>query len=92
MPFDARKVAGSLQRKGFAARQNDHSFFQLLVDGKDVGIFTKISHGEREIGTPLAKKMQHQMKLPTSCNFRDFVECPMSAEDYLALLKDAGYL
>lgn len=92
MPYDARKVAASLQRKGFSPRQNNHTFFDLVVNGKNAGIYTKISHGEREIGTPLAKKMQHQMKLPTSGDFRDFVECPMSADDYVALLRRTGYL
>jgi hypothetical protein len=92
LPYDARKVSSSLQRKGFSLRQNDHTFFQLIVDGKDAGVFTKISHGEREIGMPLAKRMQHQMKLPTSSDFRDFVECPMSADEYLALLREGGHL
>ena len=92
MPYDARKVAASLQRKGFSPRQNDHTFFQLIIDGKDAGIFTKISHGEREIRTPLAKKMQHQMKLPSSSDFRDFVDCPMSADDYLQILRRAGHV
>lgn len=88
MPYDARKVAASLQRKGFSPRQNDHTFFQLIVDGRDAGIFTKISHGAREIPTPLAKRMQRQMKLATSSQFRDFVECPMSHDDYLTLLRN----
>ena len=92
MPYDARKVTASLQRKGFLRRQNDHTFFHLIVDGKDAGIFTKISQGEREIGTPLAKKMQHQMQLPSSSDFRDFVDCPMSADEYLDLLRRNGHL
>ena len=92
MPYDARKVAASLRRKGFFLRQKDHTFFELIVDGKYAGIFTKISQGEREIGTPLGKKMQHQMKLPSSADFRDFVDCPMSADDYLDLLRRQGNL
>lgn len=92
MQYDARTVAASLKRKGFSTRQNDHTFYHLIVDGKDAGIFTKISHGEREIGTALAKRMQLQMKLQTTSQFRDFVDCPMSHEDYLELLRAAGHL
>lgn len=92
MPYDTRKVAASLQRKGFSPRQNDHTFFHLVIDGRDAGIFTKISHGKREIGTPLAKKMQRQIKLASSSDFRDFVDCPMSQDDYIGLLRRGGHL
>lgn len=92
MPFDARKVARSLSGKGFLTVENDHTFFHLYVDGKDCGIFTKISHGEKEIGTPLAKRMQHQLRLQSTANFRDLVECPLSYEEYVKLLRDTGVI
>lgn len=92
MPFDARRVTAALLKKGFRARQNDHTFYHLTIDGKDAGVFTKISHGERQIGDPLAKHMQKQMKLSTMNEFRNFVDCPMSYEEYLANLKKAGFL
>jgi hypothetical protein len=90
LPFDARKVARSLTGKGFRKVENDHTFFHLYVDGKDAGVFTKISHGEKEIGTPLAKRMQHQLKLQSLANFRDLVDCPLSFEDYVRLLRNSG--
>lgn len=92
MPFDARKVGRSLESKGFRKVENDHSFFHLYVGGKDTGVFTKISHGEKEIHTPLAKRMQHQLKLQSMANFRDLVECPLSADDYVRLLRKAGVI
>lgn len=79
-------------RKGFKKDENDHTFFHLYVNEKDVGIFTKISHGEKEIGTPLAKRMQQQLKLQSSGNFRDLVQCPLSFDEYLALLRRSGDL
>ena len=42
MPYDARKVSSALHRKGFSPRQNDHTFFQLIVDGKDETVANQI--------------------------------------------------
>jgi hypothetical protein len=92
VPFDARKVARSLSNKGFRRVENDHTFFHLYVDGKDSGVFTKISHGEKEIGTPLAKRMQQQLRLQSTASFRDLVECPLTYEEYVKLLRDAGVI
>jgi hypothetical protein len=92
LPFDARKVARSLSSKGFLKVENDHTFFHLYVDGRDAGVFTKRSHGEREIGTPLAKRMQHQLKLESLASFRDLVECPLTYEEYVKQLRKAGVI
>ncbi len=92
MPFDARKVAAALLSKGFRKDQSHHTYYHLYVDGKDVGVFTKISQGEKEIGTPLAKRMQRQMKLSSSTNFQDFVQCPLTYEVYIDMLRKAGVI
>jgi len=92
LPFDARKVGHALTSKGFRKVENDHTFFHLYVDGKDAGVFTKISHGEKEIGTPLAKRMQHQLKMQSQANFRDLVDCPLTYDKYVKLLRDAGVI
>jgi hypothetical protein len=92
MPFDARRIASALTRKGFVERESHHTFYHLHVNGKDAGVFTKISHGEREVGDALAKKMQKQMHLPNLAAFRDFVDCPMSAQEYLTTLRRAGII
>lgn len=83
--FATRHVAAALQRKGFVLRESHHSFFHFLIDGKDVGISTKISRGEREIDDSLASRMRKQMKLGSSQDFRRFVDCPISLDEYVAL-------
>ncbi len=91
-PFAARDVAGALIRKGFEARESHHTFFHLKHNGKDVGVSTKISHGEREIGVGLVKRMRAQMRLATNADFGRFVECNLTHEDYVALLKAQGII
>jgi len=63
MPRSAREVAANLERKGFRADDGDHTFVRLFVDGKNTGIRTKISHGEKEIHDGLLAQMARQTRL-----------------------------
>jgi predicted RNA binding protein YcfA (HicA-like mRNA interferase family) len=86
-PFSAREVDAALLRKGFVKRQGDHSYYHFKYRGRDIGVSTKISHGEKEIGLGLIKRMRAQMRLETNADFALFVECPLTLEQYVALLK-----
>lgn len=89
MPRDARDVLAGLESKGFVRRHNDHKFLHLWVDGKKTAIFTKVSHGEKEIGDRLLGIMARQVSL-TKKYFLDLVDCPLTADRYLALLREQG--
>ncbi len=91
-PFPAGNVAAALLKKGFARRENDHSFFHFFYDGKDWGVMTKISHGEKEIGIGLVKRMRRQMRLETNSDFGRFVDCALTHEKYIDLLKKQGVI
>jgi predicted RNA binding protein YcfA (HicA-like mRNA interferase family) len=91
-PFPAREVAAALARKGFSERENDHTFYHYRYHGRDVGVSTKISHGEREIGIGLVKRMRAQMVLRSNAEFQRYVECPMSQEDYEQILREQGII
>ena len=91
-PFAARDVAGALIRKGFEARESHHTFYHLKHNGKDVGVSTKISHGEREIGIGLVKRMRTQMRLRGNADFGQFVECSLTHERYIEILKEQGVI
>jgi hypothetical protein len=89
-PFPARDVDAALLRKGFVKRQGDHAYYHFKYRGCDVGVSTKISHGEKEIGLGLSKRMRVQMRLETNTDFARFVDCPLTFEEYVALLKRLG--
>ena len=91
MPRDARTVAKSLKGKGFRDRHNDHTFFHLWVDDKKTPIFTKISHGEKEIGNPLLSTMARQLRL-SSRQFDSLLDCPLSQEEYVEILRENGHI
>ena len=91
-PFPAREVDAALLRKGFVKRQGDHAYYHFKYRGCDVGVSTKISHGEKEIGPGLIKRMRAQMRLETNADFGRFVDCPLTFGEYVELLKRLGII
>ena len=85
-----RKILNSLEKKGFAPSQGDHTFLILYVNGKKTSIHTKVSHGDSEINGYLINQMSIQLKLEKN-RFLDLVNCPLSLESYLEILKGQGY-
>ena len=88
------KLEQSLQKKGFKMDdKKDHRYFHLVVNGKRPGISTKTSHGSKKYKTlagPLQSAVKKQLKLDTSSQLKDFVDCPLSYENYLDILKEKG--
>lgn len=91
MPRDAKDISAGLKQKGFQPHDGDHHFYRLFVDGKNTGIRTKISHGEKEIGDNLLGQMAKQTRLVKK-DFLDLVDCPLTIEQYHDKLRDAGHL
>ena len=91
-PFSARDVDAALLRKGFVKRHGDHAYYHFKYRGRDVGVSTKISHGEKEIGLGLIKRMRAQMRPEANADFARFVECPLTLEEYVAILMRLGIL
>lgn len=89
MPKKAREVIAGLTRKGFQASENDHTFLHLFVDGRKTIVYTKVSHGEKEIGDKLLGLMARQLRL-SKREFLDLVECPLSEDAYILLLRAKG--
>lgn len=87
MPKPVHAVSAALLKKGFQARSSHHTFYHLYVDGKKTLVFTKISHGEREISDSLLKLMARQLRL-SRAEFIRLIECPLSAQEYLRLLHE----
>ncbi len=91
MPLKARDVKKSLRAKGFAEENRDHCYYFFVYDGKKSQINTKISHSETEIDDRNCSSMARQMKL-SNPQFKDFVECCLTKEAYLAVLIQAGHI
>jgi len=91
--LDPKKTLKNLRKKGFVDSFNhskDHKYLELFHNNKLV-CYTKISHGNKDIGDPLIKQMSFQCKLDKD-EFMDLAKCPMSEEEYIELLENKGYL
>ena len=91
MPRNAKDVTASLTGKGFQPHDGDHHFYRLFIDGKNAGIRTKISHGERDIGDNLLAQMAKQTKLVKK-EFLELVASPLTLDQYVKLLRERGHL
>ena len=81
----ARDIEAALLKKGFQAKDSHHKLFYLTKAGKITGVHTFMSHGLREYPADLLAKMRIQLHL-SGKEFENLIACPLSGEDYLALL------
>lgn len=90
MPRKQNDVEKSLQAKGFRPREGDHNYFNYYSKaGKKTAIFTKTSHGAREIDDNLLSRMAKQCKLSNK-DFGLLIECPLDRDAYEVKLIAAG--
>lgn len=82
MPRKQREVEQSLRQKGFRSREGDHSYFVYWSQaGKKTAVFTKTSHGARELTDSLLAQMARQCRL-SRADFDRLVDCPLTRADY----------
>lgn len=85
-----REVERSLTAKGFQSREGDHSYFHYWTKaGKKTAVFTKTSHGNRELDDSLIGCMARQCRLSRS-DFERLIDCPLDRDGYEAKLVAAG--
>lgn len=94
MQVDRKQIEASLRAKGFVAREGDHLYFHHEHEGKWTGAETKTSHGSgyKAYGVALLKLMKLQLKLDTIRQVYDLCTCPLSAEEYVEILRKRGLL
>ena len=86
-----KEIKKSLLNKGFASYNSHHEMFFFCVDGKKTSVKTRLSQGNEECGTNLLGLMARQCKL-SRAKFEELVDCPLSSEEYLKILKDGGHV
>lgn len=92
MPLKTRDVKKALSSKGFKEKkERDHFYYFFYYKGKKTSIFTKISHGQREIGDNICSQMAKQTRL-TNGQFRRLVDCHLTEEGYIDTLIEGKVL
>jgi hypothetical protein len=91
-PRPAKTVRSSLLKKGFVQiKDGDHHAFQLYVGGKKIGIRTYYSHGAKECDDYILAQMARQLML-SRAQLNDLIDCQMSGEAYVEMLRNRGDL
>ncbi len=92
MVFKVRDVGASLCAKGLREHNDrDRRYYFFYHGGKKSHIHAKISHSATEIDDYLCSAMSRQINL-TRRQFRDLVECPLTAERYLKPMIDTKHV
>ncbi len=86
-PTDVEK---SLEKKGFQRKEGDHHYFNYYTKaGKKTKVFTKTSHGVKELDDSLLGMMSRQCKL-TRQDFDRLIDCPLDRDSYERKLIEVG--
>ena len=94
-PRKSKDIAGPLRKKGFLEKAggSHHAQYYLLVQGKKTHIKTYLSHGKgMEYSSGLMKAVKKQLCFKEDADAERFLDCPMSGEEYVALLRKQGDL
>ncbi|MBI3525563.1 MAG: hypothetical protein HY066_13760 [Betaproteobacteria bacterium] len=90
MPRKQSDVERSLTSKGFHHKEGDHNYYQYYSRaGKKTAVFTKTSHGTREIDDSLLGRMARQCKL-SRADFDRLIDCPLDRDGYETKLISLG--
>ena len=90
MPRKQTEVEKSLEAKGFQRSKGDHNYFYYYSKlGKKTAVFTKTSHGSREIDDSLLGRMSKQCRL-SRADFDRLIDCPLDRDAYDNILTVRG--
>ena len=84
-------IVAALLAKGFILENRDHKYLFFHVRGKKTGVFTFISHGERDADDWLLARIARQLRL-TKKELLALIECSLSQDEYLRLLVERGHV
>ena len=87
-PADIEKA---LLKKGFVKdATSHHAYYHLKVDGKITGVQTYLSHGKKskEYGRSLMSEVKGQLGFIDTKKAEAFLDCPMTHNQYVEMLKE----
>ncbi|EQB72937.1 MAG: hypothetical protein AMDU4_FER2C00117G0005 [Ferroplasma sp. Type II] len=83
-----KKVEKGLNAKGFKLDvKHDHKIFRFYIGEEKTRVYTKISHGEVEIGDRLIGLMARELGINKE-QFIKLIDCGLSYSEYIKILID----
>lgn len=90
MSLASRDIDRAWHKLGMEVRETNDRHALFYVDGKLV-IRTKRSLGSGKISGNIPHFIRQQMKL-TQSQFQDLIDCPLGRAEYIAILREKGYV
>ncbi len=80
----------TLLAKGFRLNpdKGHHQNYVLEVGGLRTRVSTYFSHGAKDYGATLMQQVKKQLKFRSTATAEAFFDCPLTAEAYVALLRE----
>jgi len=90
MQVKKSEIAKLFNKLKLEVRTTSHHYGWLIVDGKKI-LRVHCSHGKGDIPARVADKVRGQLRLSRN-EFKELIECPLSLEDYLMVLRSKGLI
>jgi len=88
----ASDIEAALLRKGFRKDNTHHRYLILYVEDQEMRVRTRISHAAGDYGDRLLAEVRKQLRLSRKEDLLRLVDCPMSGEEYVRLLRSQGVI
>ncbi|NPV00700.1 MAG: hypothetical protein HPY53_04885 [Brevinematales bacterium] len=92
--YKPKEIETALKNKGFSKKNNSHKYFSFYYEGKKIGdIYPFISHSKgKEYNDSLLDALKKEMKMDSKENLCKFIECSLTQEDYIRILKSQNVI
>ncbi len=91
-----QQIIKVLSQKGFVIIEKKRHLFLVFTDGagrqSDIRTFLSRGSGYNEYSLPLLKVMKNELRLERLQQLEELLNCPLSEQDYRALLVTQGDL
>ena len=91
----AKDIEAALKKKGYEKAKNrstDHKYYVLVINNIKQNVYTKISHGMKDVPSWLINEMTSQLKMPDINYLKDYVNCDIERDEYIQMLLDDGHI
>jgi len=96
MNVERSLIESHLKSKGFLEKKDNphHRYYHHKYNGKFTGAYAYTSRGSKykTYDISLIKRMKKELKLDSVREVVDLLKCPMSEEQYNAILQEKGAL
>ena len=85
-----REMERIFRKLDLEVRSTKYNYGWLVVEGKKI-LRVHFSHGSGDIPDKVTSKIRGQLKLSEK-DFRDLIKCPLTYQDYIAILRGKGLI